>query len=162
MLKKLVFAAMVLISITSCDSKKKAFDYSENFVKKENSLLSDITSTENKVERFVAAQQYDSIAVAGEKMEQLVESKIQEIKKEPAPDVKEADNFKEACLKYFGFIKSMYTSYKEFGLAKDEAEREKAKAKVIELATTKQAAITAMQTAQKKFADANGFKLEKK
>jgi hypothetical protein len=162
MLKKLAFAAILIISIASCGSKKAAFNYSENFVKKENSLLPDITATEDKVERFVASEQYDSIAVAGEKMEQLVETKIQEIKKEAAPDVKEAENFKEACIKYFGFIKSMYTSYKEFGLAKDETEREKAKAKVIEIANSKQSAMTAMQTAQKKFADANGFRLEKK
>ncbi len=161
MLKKLTFAAILVISIASCGSKKAAFDYSENFVKKEKSLLNDITETENKVERYVTYEQYDSIGVAGEKMEQLVETKIQEIKKEPVPDAKEADNFKEACLKYFGFIKSMYTSYKEFGQAADETAREKAKAKVLELAGSKQAAMTAMQTAQKKFADANGFRLEK-
>ncbi len=162
MLKKLTFAIILMISIASCSSKKAAFDYSENFVKKENSLLNDITSTENKVERYVAAEQYDSIAIAGEKMEQLVETKIQEIKKEPAPDVKEAANFKEACIKYFEFIKSMYTSYKEYGRATDDSEREKAKARVIEIAGSKRSAMTAMQTAQKKFADANGFRLEKK
>jgi len=161
MLKKLTFALILLISIASCNSKKKAFDYSENFVKKENSLLSDITATEDKVARYITLEQFDSIAIAGEKMEQLVESKIQEVKKEPAPDVKEAENFKEACIKYFAFIKSMYTSYKEFGRATDETEREKAKAKVIELANGKQAAMNSMQTAQKKFADANGFRLEK-
>jgi len=161
MLKKLAFATMLLISIASCSDKKKAFDYSESFVKKEKSLVSDITATENKVERYVAAEQFDSIAVAGEKMEQLVEVKIDEIKKAPVPDVKEAENFKEACLKYFGFIKSMYTSYKEFGRAADQTEREKVMAKIIELSNGKQAAMNSMQTAQKKFADANGFKIEK-
>lgn len=161
MFKKIAFAAVLLISIVSCSSKKKAFDYSENFVKKEKSLLADITDTENRVKRYIKYEQYDSIAVAGEKMEKLVDSKIQEIKQQPAPNVKEADNFKEACIRYFNFIKSIYTGYREFGSATDETAREKAKAKVIELDDSKRAAITEMQAAQQKFANANDFKLER-
>jgi hypothetical protein len=160
MLKKIIIAAIFLISIASCKSKE-AFNYSEDFVKKETSLLPDITSTEDKVMRYVAAEQYDSIAIAGEKMEQLVDVKLQEIKKAPAPDVKEGDNFKEACVKYFGYIKSMYTSYKEFGLAATDEARQEARQKIVDLAGGKQAAINDMQTAQKKFADANGFKIQK-
>ena len=161
MFKKITIAAILLISIASCSSKKDAFNYSQDFVKKETSLLNDITSTEDNVRRYIAVEQYDSIAAAGERMEKLVDVKLEEVKKAPAPDVKEGDNFKEACIKYFGFIKSMYTGYKEFGRAATDPEREKARSKIIELADTKQAAITAMQTAQKKFADANGFRLEK-
>ena len=151
---------MLLISIASCNSKA-ALNYSEEFVKKEMSLMNDVNSTENKVERYAQAMQYDSIAIAGEKMEQLVEAKIQEIKKAPVPDVKEGENFKEACLKYFGFIKMMYTDYKEFGRAATEEEREVVKNKIIELTNTKQQAMDAIKAAQKKFADANGFRLEK-
>jgi len=160
MLKKLTVAALLLISIASCKSKA-AFNYSEDFVKKEKSLMGDITSTEDKVKRYVEAEQFDSIAIAGEKMEKLVDDKIQEIKKDPVPDVKDGGDFKEACLKYFGFIKNMYTNYKEFGLAPTADERQVVMNKIVELANGKQAAMDAMQTAQKKFADANGFKIEK-
>ncbi|MBL7702162.1 MAG: hypothetical protein JNM14_07925 [Ferruginibacter sp.] len=162
MLKNLVFAAIILISIASCkSSKKKAFDYSENFVKKEKSISDDITKTEEKVARYAAVQQYDSIAIAGEKMEKLVDDKIQEIKKEPVPDVKEAANFKEACIKYFTFIKALYTAYKDFGKASSDTEREAVRTKLVELTDKKQAVIDDIKAAQKKFADANDFKLEK-
>jgi len=160
MLKKLIFGALVLAGLASCGSKKTAFNYSENFVKKEQALLPHITSTENSVERFVGAGQYDSIAVAGEKMEGLVDEALQEVKKAPAPDVKEGENFKEACLKYFAFIKSMYTGYKDFGKAATQADREVVKTRLLEIINGKADAMSAIQTAQKKFADANGFKLE--
>lgn len=162
MLKKLFFAAILLISIASCkSSKKKAFDYSENFVKKEKSLSENITKTEENVARYAAVQQYDSIAIAGEKMEKLVDDKIQEIKKEPVPGVKEAENFKEACIKYFTFIKTLYTAYKDFGHASSDTERDAVRSKLVELTDKKQTVIEDIKTAQKKFADANDFKLEK-
>src|SRR5690349_12304071 len=119
MLKNLTIALVLVISIASCKSKA-AFDYSQDFVKKEKSLLPDITSTEDKVSGYVSAGQYDSIAIAGERMEKIVDEKLQEIKKSSVPDVKEGENFKEACIKYFEFIKSMYTNYKEYGRAATE------------------------------------------
>lgn len=158
MLKKLIFASVLLISIASCKSKS-AFNYSQEIVKKEKSLIPDITTTEDKVKHYFEDEHFDSIAVVGEKMEQLVESKIQEIKTMPLPDAKEADNFKEACLKYFGFIKSIYSGYKEWGLAPAD-ERQGVMDKIIAMAGNRQASMDAMQTAQKKFADANGFKIE--
>lgn len=161
MLKKIIIASLIMVSFASCKSRKQAFDYSQDFVKKEMSLMEDITTTENKVERFFSAAQYDSIAIAGEKMEQLVEVKIQELKNAPAPDVKEGENFKEACLKYFRFIKSMYTGYKNFGSAATEEQREAEKTKIIELTGKRQDAMNDIKAAQKKYADANGFKLEK-
>jgi hypothetical protein len=160
MLKKLTFAAILVISLASCSDKKAAFNYSENFVKKEQSLANDVTITEEKVERYIDAEQFDSIAIAGERMAQLVEVKIQEVKKEPVPDVKEAQNFKEACIRYFTYVKSIYNGYKEFGLAHSDTEREAAMKKVIEITGNKKATIDAVKAAQKKFADANGFRLE--
>ena len=155
-----MLAAIVLTGLASCGAKKTAFNYSQDFVKKEQSLLPHITSTENNVERFVAAEQYDSIAVAGEKMEGLVDDALQDVKKAPAPDVKEGENFKEACIKYFAFIKSMYSGYKDFGKAATATEREAVKTRLLEIINGKEAAMSAIQTAQQKFADANGFKLE--
>ncbi|HEX2684766.1 MAG TPA: hypothetical protein VHL77_12565 [Ferruginibacter sp.] len=159
MFKKLMIAAVLLVAFSSCKTKT-AFNYSEDFVKKESSLLPDINSTEDNVMRYAAAQQYDSIAIAGERMEKLVDVKLQEITKTPAPDVKDGQNFKDACIKYFGYIKSLYTGYKEYGLADTDEARKEAGKKISELSAGKQEVINEMQTAQKKFADANGFKLK--
>ncbi len=159
MLKKLSIAVILLASLAGCKSKS-AFNYSQEFVKKERSLLPDITSTEAGVKGYLAAQQYDSIAIAGEKMEKLIEEKIKEVKDQPAPDAKEAEDFKEAGIKYFEFMKSMYTGYKDYGHAKTPEARDEEMAKLKNIASEKTTVVETMQLAQKKFADANGFKLE--
>ncbi len=161
MIKKILLGLVIVAGLASCKSKD-AFNYSESFVKKEKSLLPDITRTEDDVKRFLAAEQYDSIAVAGERMEKIVDAKLKEVKDEPAPNVKEGDNFKEAGIKYFQFIKSMYTGYKDYGNAKTPEDRDAEMSKLRDIVEKKTKAIEDMQDAQRKFADANGFKLESK
>lgn len=161
MIKKILLGLVIVAGLASCKSKD-AFNYSESFVKKEKSLLPDITRTEDDVKRFLAAEQYDSIAIAGERMEKIVDAKLKEVKNEPAPSVKEGDNFKEAGIKYFQFIKSMYTGYKDYGNAKTPEDRDAEMSKLRDIVEKKTKAIEDMQAAQRKFADANGFKLENK
>lgn len=161
MLKKLLCALLLVSSLVACKSKE-AFKYSQDFVKKEKSLEPDITQTENSVSRFIAAGQYDSIGNAGERMEKIVQVKIDEIKKEPAPDVKEGENFKSACIRYFEYIKNMYSIYKSYGRAPDEASREAEMQKLQTVVAKKATVISDMQAAQRRYAEANGFKLENK
>lgn len=159
MIKRILFVLIVAVSLVSCKSKS-AFNYSQDIVKKEKSLMNDINSTEANVEKFIAAEQYDSIAAAGARMEKLVDAKLTEIKDQPAPDVKEGEAFKDASVKYFSFIKSMYSGYRTFGSVSTPEEREKQMDKLRELVSKKTQVISDMQAAQKKFANANGFKLE--
>jgi len=159
MLKKSALAFMLLLSLAGCKSKD-AFNYSQDFVKKERALIPEITSTESKVKLFLAAEQYDSIAAAGERMESLVNATLKSVKDAPAPDAKEGENFKEAVVSYFAFIKSMYTLYKDFGNAKTPEAREAEMEKLRAIVDKKRDAINAIQGAQKKYADANNFKLE--
>ncbi len=159
MLKKIILPVMLLSFLVSCNSQS-AFKYSQDIVKKEQSLLPDINSTEDKIRDFISRDQFDSIAAAGTRMEKLVEEKITEIKDQPAPDVKEAQPFKDAALRYFRFIKSMYTGYKDFGNAPGPEARETEMGKLRNIVNDKTKAIQEMQDAQKKFATANGFKLD--
>jgi len=161
MIKKLLMGLVILAGLASCQNKS-AFNYSENFVKKERSLLPDINRTEDNVKRFLATEQFDSIAIAGAEMEKIVDAKLKEIKDEPLPDAKEAENFKEAGIRYFQFIKSMYTGYKDYGSAKTAEDRDVEMAKLRDIVDKKAKAIEDMQAAQRKYADANGFKLESK
>lgn len=156
---RIIIAFIIFISITSCKSNN-AFNYSEDFVKKEKSLLPDITKTEANVKRYMDNEQYDSIAIAGEKMEDLINNKIKEVRTTPAPDAKEAENFKESCVRYFEFMKSIYTGYKEFGKATTKEQREAEMNKLAEITNKKRDAINAIQQAQLKYAEANGFRLE--
>ena len=156
---KLIIAALMLVALSSCSSKT-AYRYSQEIVKLERSMMSDIEQTERKVEQFATVQDYDSIVVVSERMEKIVDAKLQEVITKPAPKVKEAENFKQASVRYFTYLKSIYTSYKKFGLAQSDEARQREFQNLQELVGGKTAALNDMQTAQKKFADANGFKVE--
>lgn len=160
MLRNLLIVLVVSSIFLSCQSKT-ALNYSENFVKKEKSLTADITDAETRVAAFANSAQFDSIGVVGAQMEKKVDAKLKEIQDEPAPDVKEGENFKAAGIRYFQFIKSLYSGYKDYGYAKTEEERAAHLAKIQEIAGKKNLAISDIQSAQKKYAEANGFKIEK-
>jgi len=159
MIKKIFFAAVIISFFASCNSQS-AFKYSESIVKKEQALTGDITTTEDKIEGFIKEDKYDSVTAAADRMEKLVDKTLTEIKNEPAPDVKESGAFKEASIKYFSFIKSLYTGYKEMGKAPTPEARNEEIIKLQKLVSQKTDIINEMQRVQKKFAEANGFKLE--
>ena len=160
MIKKICFAVLLLSGLVACKSKT-AFDYSQNFVKREQSLQPDIEKTESQVEAFAAKQEFDSIGAAGERMEKLVDAKLKEVKDEPAPDVKLGAEFKAAGIKYFEFIRDLYTSYKEYGYAKTPEERQSRMEKIQSMAGQKDKAIGDIQSVQKRYAEANDLKMEK-
>lgn len=160
-MRKQFFAVVIVAALlTACGSKKAAFQFSQDIVKKERSLVTDIEKTEDAVERYNAAEQFDSIAIAGEKMETLIDGKLKEIKAMKAPKAKGAEEFKSASIRYFEFMKSLYTGYKNYGKAPTPEERDKVIQDVMKIVNEKDKAIKDMQTAQKKYADDNGFKLE--
>ena len=162
MLKKLIIIATLVAGMTSCKSNSKtARDYNNEIIAKENNLEPEVTATESNVKRYYEAAQYDSIAAAGERMENLVQKTIDEIKSLSAPKVKGAADFKAAMIRYFAFIKSLYTGYKEFGQATEEKRQEKLQ-EIQKIVGEKQDILTEMQGAQRKFAEANNFKLERK
>ena len=152
--------AVLVTGMASCSNKKAAFDYSQDIVAKERSLTEAINKTEDEVERFATAQQFDSVAAVATRMENLVQSKIDDIEKMKVPKAKKADEFRSAALKYFKYIKQIYTAYKEVGMASAD-DRMKKVEEMQEIATKKDDAIRDMQTAQRAYADANGFKIEK-
>lgn len=158
---KLLFAFILLASITSCKSKS-AYKYSQDIVSKERSMVPEMTKTEEKASAYVTAGQYDSLAILGEKMEKMVQEKIDEINAMPVPDAKEVDQFKSSTLDYFKYIKGLYTNYKNLGLAKSEEERQSVLTELQSMVNNKFKVIGEMQAAQKKYADANNFKVETK
>lgn len=159
MLKKLLLVAVLFTSLLGCKSKS-AYNYSQDIVAKERSLTPDIEATERKVTNYVTYQQYDSIVVAAETMEKLVQKKIDEINAMKVPSAKKAAEFKAATLKYFGYIKSIYTTYKQLGMAQTDEKRQEVVEELQKIVDQKQTVISDMQTAQRAYADANGFKVE--
>lgn len=156
----IVAAALLLCAVTGCRSKS-AFNYSQSIVKIERSMEADIVSAEEKISDFLTREVYDSALVVTQRMENLVDSKSKELQALKTPDAKEADNFRRAAIRYFDFIKSVYTAYKDYILQASPEDREAARVRLLDLVNEKDKAIGDMQTAQKKFAQANGFRIEK-
>src|SRR6185436_13809490 len=118
MMKKIILFVVLISSLTACKSKKNAaLTYNQDIVAKDKLLQIDEQTTEDKVTEFYNQGKYDSIGIAGERMETLVQKTIDDINAMPAPKAKGFEDFKAAVLKYFKFFKSIYTVYKEYGLA---------------------------------------------
>ncbi len=158
--KKMLIAATALIITAASCKTKTALDYSNLIVEKERSLTPAFATTEQKAKQFFEGGQFDSLAAVSERMEKLVDEKVQEIKNTPAPDVKGAEDFKKSAVTAFEYIKSIYAGYKSVGLAKTEEERQADKQKLVELVSNKNTVLMKMKEAQQQFAQANGFKIQ--
>ncbi len=63
-------------------------------------------------------------------------------------------------LRYFAFIKSLFTGYKNYGLAKTYGERQQIAIEQQKLVEERPSVIIEIQKVQKNYAEANGFKVE--
>ena len=162
MFRRILLGLLLVISIAACQSKAKtARDYNNGMVNVESRLEPLIIATESDVEKFLTAEQYDKVAAAGEKMEGIIQEKIDSVSKEPAPKVKDGEEFKAAYIKYFRFIKNMYTGYKKLGNAASQEERDAVIGDMQTMLAEREKTISDLQSAQRKFAAANGFTFEK-
>jgi hypothetical protein len=159
MLKKIIGILVIVVSIVSCKSNN-GFKYSQDFVASEKKLMLIIETTEKKVEAYIALKQYDSMAFVSEKLENAIEETIKDAKTKPAADAKDGEKFKVDVIKYFEFLKSVYTSYKDFGNATTDNTRQEEVVKLQKLISKKTDVVKIIQTAQKNFAKANGFRIE--
>ncbi len=163
MLKKLFVITTMVAALAACKGKSKdAYNYSNDIVAKERKLQPLVMEVENEVKKFYSEGNYSGIASAGEKMEGDVQKTIDEINAMPVPKAKEADNFKTAVIRYFSFIKRLYTRYKDFGRAETEEKRQEVLGDIQKIVEGKQEQLDDMQKAQRKFAEVNGFKLDTK
>ena len=158
-MKKIILLIVIAIFLNSCNSGS-ALKFSDTIVKKEKSLEPEIVKTEDQVKNFIAAGQFDSMAVVSEKMESLVNVRLNEIRELKAPAVKYAEEFKKDAVDYFAYMKSVYTSYVKYARAETDEMRNQELLNLQEVVNKKNDVLQNMRQSQKKFADANGFKIE--
>jgi hypothetical protein len=161
MFKKIIPALFIISLFVSCKTKN-AFKFSQDFVTKEKSLIPSLEMTESKVEAFVKEKKFDSVVAVSGRMEKMIEDIIAPIKAAPAPDAEDGEKFKVDVIKYFEHMKSIYTSYKAYGNATNDEARDAELLKLQEIAAKNSEVTTIIQTSQKSFAKANGFKIEDK
>ena len=93
-------------------------------------------------------------------METKIDTIIKQIAKKPAPAVKQGENFKKAALHYFDYMKSIYTSYKNYGFQNSPEGRQIQLQIMTMIINNEDKMIAEMQKAQKIFAKDNGFKIQ--
>ncbi|MEI9947241.1 MAG: hypothetical protein WDN26_23870 [Chitinophagaceae bacterium] len=151
----------LVVALTGCKSKS-AMNFSNKIVGFEQDLGPAMIRTDEEVSKYYQEQNFDSAAAVSERMENLVGSKIEAIEKLETPAIDGAEDFKKSSLKYFSYIKSIYTTYRRYAEETDERAKEEARLKLLKTVGSKDEAIDDMQRAQQKFAKAAGFKIEDK
>ena len=156
---------LVLTFALSCSclggcKSKIAMDYNNMILKNQQELNKCIDETEPNLKNYFASYEYDSIASLSARMEAKIDSIVAAIKKTPAAKVQQGENFKKAALSYFGFMKSIYTSYRNYGLQTTPEGRQFQLQVMSTMTNQEDKAIADMQKAQKIFAKDNGFKIQ--
>lgn len=157
---QVISAALSLLVLASCKDKS-AFEYSQSIVRIEKSMEVQMIASENSIGDFFEREVYDSALVASQRMEALADSKLKEVEALKVPDAKEANSFRSAAIRYFSYIKSIYTAYKDYSLQASVEDRQAAGIRLLEVTNKKDEVIRDMQNAQLRYAKANGFRIEK-
>ncbi len=153
------FIAIAILSAGFASCKSKAFEYSQAIVKLETDLRPTLQSGEESMKVLFESKNYDSMAIVSGQMESAVDDKLQELKKMEVPAVEHGQKFKNAAVQYFEFLKSMYTTYKEFAKSTEE-QRESERQKIVEMTGRFKKETEELQAVQKEYAKANGFRIE--
>ncbi|HEV8505298.1 MAG TPA: hypothetical protein VGQ53_07865 [Chitinophagaceae bacterium] len=150
-------AAMCFLAV-GCKSKL-AKDYNDMIVNKQKNLGKSMDQAAPLLKSYFASYEYDSIASVSSRMEIKIDTIIKEIAKKPVPDVKQGENFKKAALHYFDYMKSIYTSYKNYALQNSPEGRQIQLQIMSMIINNEDKMIAEMQKAQQIFAKDNGFKI---
>ena len=93
-------------------------------------------------------------------METKIDSIIHNIQQKRVPEVKQGANFKKAALNYFDYMKTIYTSYKNYGNETTPEGRIIGLEVISRVTNEEDKVIADMQQAQRIFAKDNGFKIK--
>jgi len=151
--------AVICFFAVGCKSKM-ALDYNNMIVKSQQSLANSMDQTEPQLKNYFANYEYDSIASVSSHMEAKIDSIINHIQKTPVPNVRQGANFKKAALNYFDYMKTIYTSYKNYGNETTPQGRIIGLEVISRVTNEEDKVIADMQQAQRIFAKDNGFKIK--
>lgn len=153
------FIAIAAISLLGCNKSNVAVKYNDMIVEQQNKLKVGMNETEPRLKSYFETFEYDSIVDISARMEAKIDSIIHKIQKEPPPKADQGENFKKAALNYFDYFKSIYTSYKNYGLQTSADNRMYAGQDMALILSHENKMIADMLNAQMIFAKNNNFKI---
>lgn len=162
----LLFSILATIAI-SCKSKSTdtsnqpatAKDYYEKILDLEESMSEPLLKTEAEIKARSDKNNFAGLAQSAKAMEDTIDIRINIIKKMDAAG-KGGEDFKTMAVRYFEYIKSIYTAYRNIGEAKNEEDRKAAADKMTTIINAQQGVIANLNNAQNKFAADNAFVLD--
>lgn len=163
---KLPIFLILSISMLSCQSKTSdnnhqpltAQEYYQKIVDIEESLSEPLLKTEAEIKARSDKNNFAGMAQSAKAMEDTIDIRINTIKQMNAVG-RGAEDFKTITIRYFEYIKSIYTAYKNIGEAKNEQERQAAADKMATIINAQQDVINNLNITQNKFAADNAFNL---
>lgn len=140
--------------------KGNLIKFNDTLVGYENSLTPLVNATQTKLERFNAAEQFDSVEAVCIKMEKGIDETILKVKDLEAPSANGASKLKEAYLDYYKYAKGMYSKAREYASKKTDKERVDAFDEYNTYLGKASEEVSKLQAVQKEFAKANGFQVK--
>ena len=135
-------------------------DYNDKIVGEQRKLAQSMDEEAPELKNYFVNYEYDSIVSVANRMEARISTIINEVNETPVPNVSQGENFKKASLRYFNYMKDIYTAYKNYGMQTTPDGRE-IQMQVIEKMTSGEDQVIAdMQKAQQIFGKNNGFKIK--
>ena len=150
---------LVTVLLCSCKSKD-AFNFSEDLVKIERNVSESITRVQPLVIRYIEVGQMDSLQELGNFMLKKIDSSMTEVKQLPSGNIKQGQEFRNAALDFFGYVRSVYAAYTDYSKQENDSLRAEVIMRMSRLENGVDSVVREMQQAQLRFAKANGFKLE--
>lgn len=171
MIKNLLIALFVT-SLISCGNNKTnkeaepanaeagkvytAVQLNERIMALENSLGEPMLKAEAEIKARSDNNNVAGVIQSAKAMEDSVQLRVDEIKK-LSPVGVGGEDYKVVAVRYFEYLKSIYTTYKEIAEAKDDNVKiEKAK-QMQSIVASQPAVLANLQQAQQKYAADNGF-----
>ncbi|WP_300598363.1 hypothetical protein [Niabella sp.] len=160
---KTALGALTLFFLIACKGKvtMTAKQYSDEIAGLEQSLAEPIRQTENKIKTCADSADYKCVSAAAEKMETVIQEKVDRIENIDVSKFTGGDDFKTVAVRYFEYFKGLYTAYRAIGDAPDEAARIEASNRMNQVLTAQEEVILRLQETQVRFAAENGFILER-
>jgi hypothetical protein len=159
-----VFLLLFVTVFAACRNEKKeeltALAFSERIVTLETSLGQPLSDGENLMRSYSESNNFPGMTQLAKSLEETVQSKITQIENISVSKMKGGKAFKKSALDYFGFIKSIYTTYGKIGAASSEGARLAAVRELGLLLNARQMVVDRMQQAQQQFALENNFNVE--
>lgn len=128
----------------------------ERIIAMENSLEEPMLKAEAEIKVRSGNGNMRGVAQSAKAMEDSIQLRVDEIKK-LAPVGVGGEDFKVVSIRYFEFLKSIYTTYREIAEAKDENTKIEKGRQMQSLMNSQADVLSTLQQAQQKYAADNGF-----